>query len=690
MPDAEDIRLQSAYERALRTGDSASASSLLGQIQSRNQLRNAPVEPTMQDVLLRMQATGSPEERQAATAALQARMRSQEIRSNQPIAQPSSPVQFLANSVPAPTVANPSPLSPGDVFDDLDLEEQLEEIHNLRSEGLTEREIAYTLRSEPREQAPRSRAQDFLSETIAVYGADAPQTARVQEFITRKPRLAENIFNVSAGLGEYANRLGDYTNKFSNINDALYEKATKLKTKYQAGDFIPDFIAAPLGLKNPLVEPGGLIEGGTRLDPEGIRFLQEQKNLGSVLDRRQLDAMGGHVTIGYNPNVYISSSRTGPRLDLAFQSATGYNDPSSLKKAKADAAAQINRLQAELESPDITPSKQTYIKESLNLQKQRFENFSNELLRSQQAIEAYPLTSEAIRYQLGSAIAAAPEGTTLTANPIGGPEGSRARLYKGMSKGALETIPRMREPDPRRLPTDEEFRLARAGGGFTPQEYEDLRYGQQTIATLKKGPEQFETWRGQTINWNPEELKDPLIRASFNLGKDVDVSSLRQDPTSVFLNTRPFNPALPVITTQSPQYQARQAVKQTGKIAGAGTKAFLLDAGINYALGASPQEAFFIAATDPISAESLGGAPTAAVERRGPKGEFVDTRTNTVLTPQGRYTNTGIAIKGGKPIIVPRGSVAGEGNILTQGAAVLRNAANVWRQRLGALGIFGR
>jgi hypothetical protein len=44
------------------------------------------------------------------------------------------------------------------------------------------------------------------------------------------------------------------------------------------------------------------------------------------------------------------------------------------------------------------------------------------------------------------------------------------------------------------------------------------------------------------------------------------------------------------------------------------------------------------------SAEGLGGAPTAAIERRGPRGEFVDTRSNTVLTPTGRYTNTGIAI----------------------------------------------
>lgn len=120
------------------------------------------------------------------------------------------------------------------------------------------------------------------------------------------------------------------------------------------------------------------------------------------------------------------------------------------------------------------------------------------------------------------------------------------------------------------------------------------------------------------------------------------------------------------------------------------TKAFLIDAGINYALGASPQEAVVTAVTDPISAENLGGAPTAAIERLGPKGEFVDTKSNTVLSPQGRYTNQGIAYKGGKPVIVPRGSVAGEGNFATQAQAVLGNAINTWKKRLGVLGMFGR
>lgn len=111
------------------------------------------------------------------------------------------------------------------------------------------------------------------------------------------------------------------------------------------------------------------------------------------------------------------------------------------------------------------------------------------------------------------------------------------------------------------------------------------------------------------------------------------------------------------------------------------TKALLLDAGINYALGASPQESLVSALTDPISSESLGGRPTAAIERLGPRGEFVDTRSNTVLDPQGRYTNKGIAYKNNKPVIVPRGSVAGEGNIITQAQSAVQQARSAWADR---------
>ena len=648
MPDAEDIRLQGAYERALRMGDSASASSLLGQIQGRNQQRvntapNTDQEYNMQDVLLRMQATGSPEEQRAATNALEARARAEEVRNRQAVT----------------------------AFESPDPEEQLEELHNLRSQGFTE-------------PTSRPRTQDFLDEMVATYGADSPQAIRLQELATKKPNLTENIFNASVGVGRYADKL-------SSINDALHEKATNLKTKYQAGDFIPGFIANPLGLKNPLVEAGGTVLAGTRLNPEAIKFLTEQQRLGSTLNGYPLDALGGQVNATFQENFRLPAANPEgqvrvPRVDIAFQSPSQYTDPSSLKQEEAKLKKLVDASQDLINTGRASETESTRLK---NLQ-DALQRTTNELNFTLAAAKASPLASEAIRYQLGSVLTEVPENTLITASPIGGAKGARARLYKGMSEGALETIPKFKDLDFKQMPTDEEFRAAWQGGGLTPEQYRRVRPFANAIATTKTGPEQFQTWAGKQIQWNPESLKDPLIRTAFGLDKDVDVTGLRQNPTNVFINTRPFDPTLPVISTASPQYKALQGVKATAATGRAGTKALLLDAGINYALGATPQEALVTAISDPISAENLGGAPTAAIERLGPKGEFVDTRSNTVLSPQGRYTNTGIAYKGGKPVVVPRGSVAGEGNILTQGSALLGNALNKWKQRLGALGIFGR
>jgi hypothetical protein len=67
---------------------------------------------------------------------------------------------------------------------------------------------------------------------------------------------------------------------------------------------------------------------------------------------------------------------------------------------------------------------------------------------------------EAIRYQLGRVIDNAPEGTVLQASPIGGARGKRARAYRMLSKGALETKPFI-VPDYSRMPSEEEFRAAR-------------------------------------------------------------------------------------------------------------------------------------------------------------------------------------------------------------------------------------
>lgn len=113
----------------------------------------------------------------------------------------------------------------------------------------------------------------------------------------------------------------------------------------------------------------------------------------------------------------------------------------------------------------------------------------------------------------------------------------------------------------------------------------------------------------------------------------------------------------------------------------AGAKGLLVDSLVRVGMGQPLDEAVVDAVADPISAENFGGAPTAALERLGPNGEFVDTRSNTVLSPKGEYTNTGLAYRNGKPVIVPRGSVAGEGNVLTQAGQALSQAGRTWNQR---------
>jgi hypothetical protein len=113
----------------------------------------------------------------------------------------------------------------------------------------------------------------------------------------------------------------------------------------------------------------------------------------------------------------------------------------------------------------------------------------------------------------------------------------------------------------------------------------------------------------------------------------------------------------------------------------AGAKGLLVDSLVRVGMGQPLDEAVVDAVADPISAENFGGAPTASLERLGPNGEFVDTRSNTVLSPKGEYTNTGIAYRNGKPVIVPRGSVAGEGNVLTQASQALSQAGETWNRR---------
>jgi hypothetical protein len=521
----------------------------------------------------------------------------------------------------------------------------------------------------------RTPASVFNPEQVRGLGAT---TSQVNPSIDSLRDSLNNVRNVNPSnkAQRLAEVLGFAINKGSDLNDVLYKKANDFRQLYLSGDLVPGFISKPLGLKNPLVDAGGIVPGKSQLDPSAIEWLQNQSKLGDPLEKFKIYAMGGKVDTTFN------ASKNTPRLNIAFEGLQGYRDPSGLKQEISKTKKLIDENLKQIGS--LEPG-------FIERNKERLKDMMWQLSEMKSAAEKNPLASKAIRYRLGEVLSVIPENTLITAQPIGGAKGGRARLYRQMSEGALDTPPVIRsQVNPNLMPSEAEFRLASAGGGMTEEAFITAIGNQGNITTTKTGPEEFKTWSGKTVNWNPEQLKDPLIRAAFNLGEDVDVSSLRKNPTGVFLNKRPFDPALPVITTRSPQYVTRQALMNTGGGLKTGVKGLVLDAGINYALGASPQQAFATAISDPISAENLGGFPTAAIERMGPKGQFVDTRSNTILSPQGAYTNTGIAYKGGKPIIVPRGSVAGEGNLITQTQNILQNAGNVWRQRLNKLGMFGR
>lgn len=163
----------------------------------------------------------------------------------------------------------------------------------------------------------------------------------------------------------------------------------------------------------------------------------------------------------------------------------------------------------------------------------------------------------------------------------------------------------------------------------------------------------------------------PRMRQAFDLPGALESAGFAPDRSGL----KAANDAI----TQTAQ--SRVNAQRRGTAGGAAAKGFLLDAGVRVAAGQPLDEVVVDVLADPLSAENLGGAPTAAIERIGPKGEFVDTRSNTVLSPQGAYTNQGIAYRNGKPVVVPRGSVAGVGTPVTALRQTLQQAGNIWSNR---------
>jgi hypothetical protein len=485
-----------------------------------------------------------------------------------------------------------------------------------------------------------------------------PDAINFQDLLNQNRGATNNLFNRSLA-------------KLKSIPGQLKPNEEKVDyLKGIAADAV-NAIRGPLGYNNPTVAVGSSL-AGQRINPEALSWIREQEK---IIPIGELDAMGGTVKAeNYRP-------QGGPNIiDIAFRNPAGYVKPSDIKE-------RIKELENEGEKKfdESMGESGSY--------KQMLISLERELERS----KGNPLMREAIRYQLGRAIDNAPEGTQLKAIPIGGAKGERARVYRMLSKGALETKPFI-EPNYSRMPSEDEFTNAREYHGGSGS-VNSLNYNANSINTTKTGPQEFVTATNKTVAWNPAKLKDPMIRAAFNLDEKTDVSSLRADPMGQFLNKGFVDPQgyidfnKTIITPNSPLYRAGRGIVNASKV---GVTDFIpsrevvsnlynnqpLEAVKNYAsefIGGIPQALAVggaIAAAPALApvATTVGGSIAIAKAANAVDEAYRQTtgkswmQRNQPASPNSTYTGptptiqprTGTAILGGKPVQVPYGSVAGQ------------------------------
>ena len=484
---------------------------------------------------------------------------------------------------------------------------------------------------------------------------DAP-APNFQDFLNLSKGATSNLFNRPLA-------------KLKSIPEQLKPNEEKvIYLKGIAADAV-NAIRGPLGYNNPTVAVGSPL-AGQRINPEALSWIKEQEK---IIPIGQLDAMGGTVQAKNFGQGGLNI------IDIAFKNPAGYVKPRDIKE-------RIKKLENESEKK---------FDERIN-EPGGYRRVLTSLTRDLSLSKGNALMPEAIRYQLGRVIDNAPEGTKLQAAPIGGARGERARVYRGLSKGALETKPFIK-PDYSRMPSADEFTNAREYSGGSGS-VDSLNYNADLIDTTKTGPQEFVTSTNKTVAWNPAELKDPMIRAAFNLDKKADVSALRSDPMGQFLNKGFVDPQgyidfnKPIITPNSPLYRAGRGIVNASKI---GITDFIpsrevvsnlynnqpLEAVKNYAtefIGGVPQALAVgsaVAAAPALApvATVLGGSM--AITKTGNAIDEAYRQTtgkswrerNQPVSPYSTYTGPtpaiqprmGTAILGGKPVQVPYGSVAG-------------------------------
>jgi hypothetical protein len=532
---------------------------------------------------------------------------------------------------------------------------------------------------QPRNAAVRTisntNPSDMQPGNIFDSGADDVVFANFVPSDTSQVRRAAGSVTSSADFQDFLNQNGGAAGVLkSAASDLFNQQLSKLKSipgqlKPIAASAV-NAIRGPLGYNNPTVAVGSPLAGQT-INPEALNWIREQEKIKPI---GQLDAMGG----------VVKAENYGPRnqniIDIAFRNPVGFAKPSYIENK----IKELKRIGPKGFAAQFGPGDYGY--------KDALASLEDDLNKA----KGNPLMPEAIRYQLGRVIDNAPEGTVLQASPIGGAKGERARAYRMLSKGALETADRFK-PDYSRVPSETEFRAASLGGGS--RSIDNFNRNADLIKTIKTGPQEFVTAIGKPVTWNPAELKDPMIRAAFNLDKKTDVSALRADPTSQFLNKGfvspqgyiDFNKA--IITPNSPLYRTGRGIVNASKV---GLTDFIpsrevvsnlynnqpLEAVRNYAtefIGGVPQALAVggAVAAAPILAPvatALGGGMAVIKtgnaideayrqatgkswrERNQPASSY-STYTGPTPTIQPRM---GTAILNGKPVAVPYGSVAGE------------------------------
>lgn len=296
---------------------------------------------------------------------------------------------------------------------------------------------------------------------------------------------------------------------------------------------LPGFISGPLALRNPVVSADSSIKEGSLVNPQAVKFLKE-------FAPEQRPLFGTTFTSPFGTKVQVAHSPKSSTYDVAFQGPFGYRQSGSIKKEIKEKLAHADWLESQGDTEQAAGERDR----ALNMQ---------EMLNE-------PLRSPALRYTLGEALQSVPVGGTVTAAPIGAEKGSRARIYSALTNDALATFKGI-TPNPEQLPTNEEFRAYDEGRGYSLRDLAPINRNRGQIITERLGPTTWKNINKEEKVFDPATLKDPMIRATYNLPENADVSNLRENPLGLFERTNRVDFTKPVITTESPVYKFRKGLK---------------------------------------------------------------------------------------------------------------------------------